>query len=127
MKRAFILVMDSFGIGASQDAPAYGDEGADTFGNIARQCYEGKADQKDLRKGPLKLPNLSRLGLQAASLASTGHPVPVLDDEHPITAAYGYAVEQSFGKDTPSGHWEMAGLPVKYDWGFFRQTIRVFL
>lgn len=119
MKRVFVLLMDSFGVGASQDAKQYGDEGADTLGHIADYCAEGKADQEGRRNGPLHIPNLVRLGLARASMASTGLPHPGLDSKADITAMCGYAVEQSHGKDTPSGHWEIACLPVMFDWGIF--------
>lgn len=117
-KRALILVFDSFGIGASLDAPSFGDAGADTFGHIAEAAQSGLADNAK-RRGPLKLPNLTRLGLVGASLASTGIRREGLDYDAPIAANFGYAVERSRGKDTPSGHWEMAGLPVDFDWGYF--------
>ena len=119
MKRAFILVFDSFGIGATQDAVNYGDAGADTFGHIAEYCAQSKADKTGLRQGALHIPNLTRLGLGLAGLASTGKFAPGLDREAMVTGAYGYAVEQSHGKDTPSGHWEIAGVPVLFDWGYF--------
>ena len=60
MKRAFIMVLDSFGIGATEDADRFGDVGADTLGHIAEACAKGEADHG--RKGPLNLPNLTRLG-----------------------------------------------------------------
>ncbi len=63
MKRAFILVMDSFGIGASADAGGFGDAGADTLGHIAAACAHGEADLPGRRRGRLRLPNLARLGL----------------------------------------------------------------
>ena len=119
MKRAIILLMDSFGIGASQDAVKYNDTGANTFAHIAAYCAEGKADKSGVRNGPLYLPNLTRLGLGYAALASSGIRIAGLDYTQPITGAYGYAVEQSYGKDTPSGHWEIAGVPVLFDWGYF--------
>lgn len=106
MKRVFILLFDSFGIGASQDAANYGDTGADTFGHIA------------LAENPT-LPNLTRLGLNAAHLASTGKRLPNLHYNMQADAMVDYAVEQSLGKDTPSGHWEMAGVPVMFEWGYF--------
>ena len=71
MSRAFILVMDSVGIGSAPDADRYGDAGADTLGHIALACREGRADREGLRAGPLRLPNLARLGLGAAA-ASAG-------------------------------------------------------
>jgi phosphopentomutase len=114
MARAFVLVMDSFGIGASADAEAYGDAGADTFGHIAAQCAEGRV----AGRGALRLPNLCRLGLATAAAASRGAWPAGLPECKPA-AAWGYAVERSRGKDTPSGHWEMAGTPVSFDWGYF--------
>ncbi len=70
MKRAFIMVLDSFGIGATEDAERFGDVGADTLGHIAEACAKGEADNG--RKGPLNLPNLTRLGLAKAHEGSTG-------------------------------------------------------
>lgn len=114
-KRAFLLVMDSFGIGASADAERFGDAGSDTFGHILAACAAGGADRAGLRSGPLKIPNLRRLGLGHAAAISTG----ATPATTPCAGAWGYAVEQSRGKDTPSGHWEMAGVPVMYEWGYF--------
>jgi phosphopentomutase len=113
--RAFILVMDSVGIGSAPDAERYGDAGADTLGHIAAACRAGRGDRAGLREGPLRLPNLARLGLGAASRIGELKPPG-------IEAAYGSAVEQSAGKDTPSGHWEIAGLPVPFQWGLFPRT-----
>ena len=120
MKRAIILVLDSLGIGASADADKFGDVGADTLGHIAEWCYKGLANNGN-RNGPLTLPNLSKLGLAMAGKESTGKLVAglELDDGEEIVGAYGYAVELSSGKDTPSGHWEIAGVPVLFDWGYF--------
>jgi phosphopentomutase len=113
MTRAFLLVMDSFGIGASADAASYGDAGADTFGHIAaRQA--------------MKLPHLERIGLGAAAAASTGQWPQGLARRDGFAGAWGYAVEQSRGKDTPSGHWEMAGVPVEFDWAYFPKTCPTF-
>ncbi len=125
MKRAFILVLDSFGIGATADADKFGDVGADTFGHIADQCEQGLADN-DQRKGELQLPNLSKLGLAMAHKESTGRFAPGLDTETEIIAAYGHAAELSSGKDTPSGHWEIAGVPVLFDWGYFSDETNSF-
>ncbi len=120
MKRAIILVMDSLGIGASADAYLYGDDGANTLGHIAQACFEGKADNEQ-RQGRLKIPNLTRLGLAHALQASCGE-MAGLDETIQPEHAYGYAVEQSKDKDTPSGHWEMAGVPVPFAWGTFPKT-----
>ena len=119
MPRAIILLMDSFGIGASLDAERYGDTGADTLGHIAEAADKGQADNED-RQGPLKIPNLIKWGLARAAVASTGAPKPSLDQSIEPIALHGYAVEQSLGKDTPSGHWEIAGCPVMFEWGYFK-------
>ncbi|KJV32324.1 phosphopentomutase [Pantoea sp. SM3] len=117
MKRAFIMVLDSFGIGSSKDADKFGDEGSDTLGHIAEACFEGRANEG--REGPLHLPNLTALGLGKAAELSTGRFPPGLDANAEIIGAYAYASELSSGKDTPSGHWEIAGVPVLFDWGYF--------
>ncbi|MBX3708321.1 MAG: phosphopentomutase [Gammaproteobacteria bacterium] len=119
MTRAFIIMLDSFGLGATADADNYGDAGADTFRHIAEYCMQGKADKAGVRSGPLHLPNLTRLGLNGAAICSSGGPVAGLETNVPIQAAYGCAAEMSLGKDTQSGHWEMAGVPVLFEWGYF--------
>ncbi len=117
MTRAIILVMDSFGIGATADADKFGDVGANTLGSIARERAG---------KRPLALPNLARLGLFRAAEASSGEfPLGCVDAEV-VTGAYGFAKELSSGKDTPSGHWEIAGVPVLFDWGYFTETTDTF-
>ncbi|RUR18496.1 phosphopentomutase [Legionella sp. km535] len=117
--RVCILLMDSFGIGASLDASRYGDEGANTFVHIHEVCERGSGDILGVRQGPLKLPNLAKLGLYHAAVASSGlHFVDLATLPEP-EGHYGYAVEQSLGKDTPSGHWELAGVPVSFEWGYF--------
>ncbi|WGY46125.1 MULTISPECIES: phosphopentomutase [unclassified Vibrio] len=118
MKRAFILVLDSFGIGAAPDADKFGDVGSDTLGHIADQCAAGAADNAQ-RRGELTLPNLSKLGLAMAHQEATGRFAPGLDQRADIIGAYGHAAELSSGKDTPSGHWEIAGVPVLFEWGYF--------
>ncbi len=109
MARAFVLVMDSFGIGAAPDAAKFGDAGADTWGSIRRLAAP-------------HVPNLAKLGLNAAHALATGAsyagPAP--------EGWYGAARERSRGKDTPSGHWEMAGVPVSFDWGYFPETVPTF-
>jgi len=119
MGRVVVLLFDSFGIGASKDADRYGDVGANTFGHIAEQCAKGLADKPGLRQGPLNIPNLTRLGLNAALKLSCGEYAAGLDADVVPEGMYGYAVEQSLGKDTPSGHWEIAGVPVMFEWGYF--------
>ncbi|MBA2650046.1 MAG: phosphopentomutase [Legionella sp.] len=117
--RVCVLLMDSLGIGASLDAAMYGDEGANTLGHIYEHCKEGKADKDGLRQGPLLLPNLARVGLFHATVASSGISSIDLSTYATPNAYYGYAVECSLGKDTPSGHWEIAGVPIRFKWGYF--------
>jgi phosphopentomutase len=102
--RAIVIVMDSVGIGELPDAAAYGDQGSNTVGNIARQV-------------PLKLPTLRRLGLgnlvqldpngQAKDSAVSA--VSVVASVPPL-GAYGRMAEASKGKDSVTGHWEMMGI-----------------
>lgn len=115
-------MLDSFGIGALPDAKKFGDEGSNTFAHIALDCLNGKANAVGVREGPLYLPNLTRLGLNAALMACTGKGAVGFDANAPIESAYGYSREISFGKDTPSGHWELMGVPALFDWGIFPQT-----
>jgi len=118
MTRAVILVMDSFGIGSTEDAGRFGDLGANTLGNIARvRAAEGN---------PLRLPNLTRLGLMRAAEESCGDRPAGTGARDEVDGVYGHAAELSSGKDTPSGHWEMAGVPVLFEWGYFRAPTNTF-
>lgn len=117
--RVCILLMDSLGIGASLDASSYGDVGANTLVHIYEACEQGLANKFGLREGPLQLPNLTKIGLYHAALASSGLSFIDLSTLPQPIGYYGYAVEQSLGKDTPSGHWELAGVPVTFEWGYF--------
>ena len=94
--RVIVIVLDSVGIGELPDAGAYGDEGSNTLGNIARQI-------------PLRIPTLRSLGLgQLVSLDPRGaHPG---GHPSPLEGAYGRMVEASPGKDSVTGHWEMMGI-----------------
>jgi phosphopentomutase len=121
MGRAFILVLDSVGIGAAPDAHLYGDQGADTLGHIAEACARGQADNAH-RSGPLRLPNLVEMGLGEACRLATGRVPPGLNGAATPSASYACAAEISKGKDTPSGHWEIAGVPVPFAWGRFPET-----
>lgn len=126
MPRALLIVLDSVGIGGAEDAAVYGDVGADTVGHIAEACAAGAGDRAGLREGPLDLPHMAALGLGLACEASTGRMPPNLAPQGPLKGAWGYGVETSKGKDTPSGHWEIAGVPVTFDWGYFPDTIPSF-
>lgn len=109
-KRVVILMLDSVGIGGAEDAAQFGDAGADTLGHIAQA------------NGGLQIPNLVVLGLAKAAQASTGKPL-LLGPQPPaqvqLPSKYGFMREISRGKDTSSGHWEMAGAPVHFEWGYF--------
>ncbi|QCI21814.1 phosphopentomutase [Buchnera aphidicola (Hyadaphis tataricae)] len=117
MKRVFLIVLDSFGIGSSIDAGKFNDVGADTFGHIANNCFLGQANIQ--RKGPLHIPNLVNLGITEAYKESTGKYPLGFNYNKNIIANYGFASEISSGKDTTSGHWEIAGVPVLDDWFYF--------
>lgn len=110
MARAIICVLDSLGVGGAMDAAAFGDSGANTLASLARWSLQEQGR-------PLAIPQLQALGLIAAArqagsrLAEFGEP--------PLQAAAGAADERSSGKDTPSGHWEMVGVPVVEPWGYF--------
>ena len=119
MARALLIVLDSVGCGGAADAAAYGDAGSDTLGHIAEACADGRGDREGLRRGPLKLPNLVRLGLAHACETSTGQPLAGVVKPVKSEGRWGYGVEISQGKDTPSGHWEIAGCPVPFQWGYF--------
>ncbi|SEN88134.1 phosphopentomutase [Palleronia pelagia] len=107
--RAFLVVLDSVGIGGAPDADAFGDEGANTVGHIAQALADGDR--------PLRLPILDALGLGRAVTLASGLDAPGLGAGP--QGRWGAATEVSPGKDTPSGHWELAGLPVPWEWTFF--------
>jgi phosphopentomutase len=126
MPRVFLVVLDSVGIGGAPDAHRFfnhgtPDTGANTVGHIAEACARGDGGQDGLRSGPLHLPNLANLGLgKAVELASGAVPTNLETDR--VTGRYAAATEVSNGKDTPSGHWEIAGVPVPFEWGYFPDT-----
>jgi phosphopentomutase len=111
-RRVTWIVLDSVGIGEMPDAAAYGDSGSDTLGNIARQRV-------------LHLPNLEKLGL--GNIKPLAHVTPA---DHP-SAAFGLCALASPGKDTTTGHWEMAGIHLAkpfplYPHGFPPEIMRKF-
>lgn len=122
MPRAILCVMDSVGCGGAPDAAAFGDAGANTLGHIARECAAGRAE--DGRTGPLRLPHLDAIGLGAAITLASGERAPGLGMDP--RGRWGAATEHSTGKDTPSGHWELAGVPVRFQWHYFPQTVPAF-
>ena len=123
MARAFLVVMDSVGIGGAPDADQFfngdvPDAGANTLGHIAQACADGAAEEG--RTGPISLPHLSRLGLGSAVTAASGMEIAAFDAA--LEGTWGVATEVSQGKDTPSGHWELAGLPVPWEWKYFERA-----
>ena len=127
MARAFLIVMDSVGIGGAPDADTFfngavPDTGANTLGHIAQACAEGRAENG--RSGPLTVPHLASLGLGPAIELASGLRIDSLDCVP--SGTWGAATEVSRGKDTPSGHWELAGLPVPWDWHYFPEVSRSF-
>ena len=93
-KKVILIVTDSLGVGAMPDAAEYGDAGADTFGHIWQHC------------GRIDMPNLLRIGWGNMPEVSF-HNLAIYDPE----ANVGKCAEASKGKDTTTGHWEIAGLP----------------
>ncbi|MBY5971986.1 phosphopentomutase [Ferrimonas balearica] len=123
MTRAFLVVMDSVGIGGAPDADRFfngstPDTGANTLAHIAEACASGRAEEG--RSGTLFLPNLAALGLGEAVKLASGAVAPGVEAE--VMGHYAAAAEVSPGKDTPSGHWELAGVPVPWDWHYFPDT-----
>jgi phosphopentomutase len=126
MPRAFLLVLDSVGIGSAPDAASYGDDGSHTVGHIAEACATGNADKRGVHTGGLNLPNLARLGLgEACRLAARKIP-PGLESPNLPQGFCACAMEQAKGKDTPSGHWELAGYALAQDWHYFPRTVPAF-
>lgn len=123
MTRAFLIVLDSVGCGGAPDAARFGDAGADTLGHIAEACAAGRADVD--RDGPLMLSSLGMMGLGETMAQSTGVANPHVahwPTPDAQTCCWAAATEASQGKDTPSGHWELAGLPVPWDWFYYPDT-----
>ena len=118
MSRAIILMLDSLGIGGAPDADKFGEAEANTFGTLARfREQQGRT---------LHIPNLVKLGLAKASELSVGQYPEGVEKTEEVVGAYGACSEISFGKDTPSGHWEMAGVPVLFDFGYFSDRTQSF-
>jgi phosphopentomutase len=110
--RAIVIVLDSVGIGELPDAGAYGDQGSDTLGNIARQI-------------PLKVPTLRALGLPAVAR------IGAASGDLSNAGAYGRMAEASAGKDSVTGHWEMMGVVLAKPFpvfpnGFPREVVEEF-
>lgn len=109
--RTILLVIDGFGIGSAPDAASFNDEGSNSFAHITQAYQQAKGEA-------LSLPNLTSMGLAAAAQAASSDRLE-LDSTEPVSGAFAAASEISSGKDTPSGHWEMTGVPVLFDWGYY--------
>ena len=121
MGKAILIVLDSLGIGGAPDASIYNDEGSNTFGSIALACSNGTADIG--RRGALRVPNLEYLGIYSAARVSTGLTLP---NTNSTIGSYAVAQERSKGKDTPTGHHEIAGFTDPIGWYTFPKVIPVF-
>lgn len=129
IERALVVVLDSLGIGALPDAARFGDAGSNTLGHITAACAEGRAEVEDRprapawlrRSGPLRVPGLESLGLGLAAELACGRVPAGFSAQPALVGAYAAARERSPGKDTITGHWELMGLPMAQDWGYFRQ------
>ena len=106
MARVFLIILDSFGIGYAPDAAQFGDEGSNTLSHIC--------DHVDLH-----VPNMASLGLGLAAQSAGGrNPFP----DAAVIGRWGHAHEVSEGKDTITGHWEIAGVPVPFKWHYYPDT-----
>jgi phosphopentomutase len=109
--KAFLIVLDSVGIGAAPDAAAYGDAGANTLAHIGQVT------------GGLSLPTLRSLGLgNIPPLLPGGLAIPGVAPISPALGGFGAMREKSQGKDTTTGHWEMAGLVMDKGFHLFPQA-----
>lgn len=120
MARTIMLLLDSFGIGYAHDAANYGDYGSDTLGHISEWFLKNRPGK------PLYLPNMAALGLEKAAELSRGCKLPASLGAPHTKGMYTYAQEVSKGKDTLSGHWEISGVPVSFDWGYFPNVPHAF-
>ncbi|MCV2508411.1 MAG: phosphopentomutase [Candidatus Lightella neohaematopini] len=111
MKRLFLIVIDSLGIGSTNDANKFGDIGANTLGHIAEYYYYNKHKI-------LKIPNLSSLGLVKTIQYATNYYPIGMNLQTNVIGSYAYASSLATGKDTISGHWEIAGILVP-SWHYF--------
>ena len=119
MPRAFLLVMDSVGCGGAPDAAAFGDEGANTLGHIVAGLRRGPGRGGPHRAAARAEPRRARPRRRDPRRLATST-CPASPRRPP--ALWAAATEVSRGKDTPSGHWELAGVPVPWDWHYFPRT-----
>ncbi|RTL00515.1 MAG: phosphopentomutase [Proteobacteria bacterium] len=110
-KRVIVMVLDSFGIGALPDAESFGDAGSDTLGHIDQYSKDNGIE--------FKIPNMLKLGLGKAYQEVNGKKLHADNADYTVNGVYGACREKSSGKDTTSGHWEIGGCPVTFEWGYF--------
>lgn len=110
-QRVIVMVLDSFGIGALPDAEKFGDKGSDTLGHIDKYCADNNLS--------FIIPNMLQLGLGKAYHNVNGKSLRCDNGNYHVNGVYGACKEKSSGKDTTSGHWEIGGCPVNFDWGYF--------
>ncbi len=110
-KKVIVVVLDSFGIGALSDADKFGDQGSDTLGHIDKYCHDNSLS--------FNIPHMLNLGLGKAYQTVNGKKLYADNQEYSIIGIHGACKEVSSGKDTTSGHWEIGGCPVTFDWGYF--------
>lgn len=105
MKRALLIVLDSVGVGHAPDAALFGDEGSNTMGHIRKALPD------------FAIPMLDHCGLAHCEALSAGHALP----SQPTSMAWGCMTETSPGKDTTTGHWEIAGAPLTEPFATYSQ------
>ena len=118
IKKAVVIVFDSFGLGALPDANKFNDQGSDTLGHIDKYCKDNNL--------VFNISNLLRLGLGKAYKNLHKKKLFCDNENYSTIGSYGVCQELSSGKDTTSGHWEIAGCPVLFDWGYFRDKFNTF-
>ena len=122
--KGILIVLDAVGIGGATDANDFADMGADTLGNIKKECIMGRANFS--RFGQLNIPNLASLGIYASHAVAQDYYSENQNFFCSKNASFACASEISKGKDTPTGHWELAGLPLKWNWKYFENKLKSF-
>ena len=122
--KGILIVLDAVGIGGATDANDFADMGADTLGNIKKECIKGRANFS--RFGQLNIPNLASLGIYASHAVAQDYYSENQNFFCSKNASFACASEISKGKDTPTGHWELAGLPLKWNWKYFENKLKSF-
>lgn len=117
MKCVFIMVLDLFGIGVIEDVERFGDVGVDILGYIVEVCVKGEVDNGC--KGLFNLLNLICLGLVKVYEGFIGFISAGMDGNVEVIGVYVWVYEMLFGKDILFGYWEIVGVSVLFEWGYF--------